>query len=554
MSSFKYKILVINGITKICDDNLYLYNNYLIEYQWNSVQLKYIINNCIKNQKYSSIDKITNKDLSNNELANVIKEYKNDNPNKLIISSDFEKDIEMGIIPKKTKNIISINNLGGKLQNNIEINDNYEFSDDLIIYKYSSEKEDHTKDIINPGDIFTIDKLNLDGDQQPSSTDDIPKEHDMPKEDDKSLDIIKNYGKLNWNNNSCWLDSVLTMLFYPIFNGKINNIIEKNIINKTFNDEKTYLCQLLNSVENSVESKRINLAIFNEIKTIYHKLSNSKKFKTKNLLEYISKCPKTFFEYRFGNLADPIDFFTIIINLFDIKTISYNTETQKYINKDGNVLKTTNINYDVDNDTLSIINIDSSYIDGEKDINSFLFDEEITDFEIQYSTIDRYDIEKDKMGNPIKVYIIENKKKNSNEGEISFEEALNSKIAFSYKYLKTIKVINKTDNLIITLGRNYELTRSINDNELIPTKSLKLSENDFDLELVGIIVYIPGHYITFINSINSNKDNTWYVIDDTNQDTPIIIGGYEKLLSYRYSQINNIIITNSVLFWYSKIN
>ena len=44
MSGFYYETLTINGITKICDNNIYINNERtVINYQWHKFQLKYII-------------------------------------------------------------------------------------------------------------------------------------------------------------------------------------------------------------------------------------------------------------------------------------------------------------------------------------------------------------------------------------------------------------------------------------------------------------------------------------------------------------------------------
>ena len=51
------------------------------------------------------------------------------------------------------------------------------------------------------------------------------------------------------------------------------------------------------------------------------------------------------------------------------------------------------------------------------------------------------------------------------------------------------------------------------------------------------------------------NNDQWYLYDDyfapsRNNDYLIPIGDYESLLSYSISSIDNIVQTNSVIFWY----
>ena len=43
MTHFIYPTLKINGITKICDDTIYSYNDHIIKYQWFDFQLQYVL-------------------------------------------------------------------------------------------------------------------------------------------------------------------------------------------------------------------------------------------------------------------------------------------------------------------------------------------------------------------------------------------------------------------------------------------------------------------------------------------------------------------------------
>ena len=99
MESFSYNTLTINGITKICDDNIYVIDtNKVINYQWHEHQLKYICD-ILKIQKK---DKLTGLDLTPKQMGKSIENLFGDQ--EIIIASDNKmRDIEYGIISIKKK-------------------------------------------------------------------------------------------------------------------------------------------------------------------------------------------------------------------------------------------------------------------------------------------------------------------------------------------------------------------------------------------------------------------------------------------------------------------
>ena len=111
MSGFYYETLTINGITKICDNKIYINNERtVINYQWHKFQLKYIIESILH---LSAKDPITGLELSKEYMCELIKDSISSTPNFILKSDNPDKDRQMGIVPKKTLDKISIDNMGG---------------------------------------------------------------------------------------------------------------------------------------------------------------------------------------------------------------------------------------------------------------------------------------------------------------------------------------------------------------------------------------------------------------------------------------------------------
>ena len=147
MFNFNYNTLTINNITKICDDNYYIYNYKLIEYQWNIYQLRYILQECLDE---STIDPITKLELNPIALSYKIKERISIDSNIKNKYGKYNLDKIMGIVPIKTQNNINMDNLGGKLKKPVIIDDSISVIKDSNIeksnihYLYSSEILDST--------------------------------------------------------------------------------------------------------------------------------------------------------------------------------------------------------------------------------------------------------------------------------------------------------------------------------------------------------------------------------------------------------------------------
>ena len=107
MEVFHYNTLTINGITKICDNNIYLdEKDIIMNYQWHDFQLRYIL----EILDLSIKDDKTGLFLTNEQMYNKIINHPKSKDN--VFSKNKKQDKKMGIISEKNKNTISNNNIG----------------------------------------------------------------------------------------------------------------------------------------------------------------------------------------------------------------------------------------------------------------------------------------------------------------------------------------------------------------------------------------------------------------------------------------------------------
>ena len=83
-----YNTLTINGITKICDDKIYVHNRKVINYQWHNFQLIYILETLLKE---SAIDDITGLELPKLEICKKIKKILSSRKIQKILASGLSK-------------------------------------------------------------------------------------------------------------------------------------------------------------------------------------------------------------------------------------------------------------------------------------------------------------------------------------------------------------------------------------------------------------------------------------------------------------------------------
>lgn len=597
MYEFNYNTLTINGITKICDDHLYVFNNKLIEYQWNIFQLRYIVKECLK---LSTIDPNNNLELSPICLGKLID---NISKNTKIENKDNpKKDIEMGIIPIKTKNSIDINNLGGKLLNPITLEDNsISFDKSLVKYEYYKSISKTTLPKKNIKKILKLakQKQKMQGQEIPTQiaepTHDEPLQLQTPNPPSSlakhtttsKTDSILNFGSLTWNDNSCFIDSVLMMFLYPIFQGDISEFVKNNFIEKYNNYESFF-----NSTEeakasfgadaylfdcspktspNSYSFERnyqIHKDIFEEFKNLFDQLKNGKgkSIYCNNLIELINSCPKKRGEiFGRGSMADASEFLHALFSIFLVERENNNKENKYYYKNiddtEPNKIELGSEQFGTQNNVKTIVhNISSKFIESlekSKTINLSYFLKYVVpdyndDFYYETEGYKRYT-------DPVtKQIYVENIRTNEKTEWTEENENL-----IKINRIDTEFIINNSNNIFFIIDRyighgqsNIAIiagtsSREISKYEIIPDETLFMDNGDL-LNLVGIVIWHNNHYVTFVNNINGDKNN-WYLYDDNSTTHLNSIGNYQNLLEYSYKTSKNAAIKNSRIVWYSRI-
>ena len=606
MTHFIYPTLKINGITKICDDTIYSYNDHIIKYQWFDFQLQYVLEILgmpIKDSK-------TNLFLTRSTMCNIIKKLLDQVSNDIIFTSkNADKDIEMGIIPKKIQNIISDNNLGGMLSSKPEFNSNNEISG--IKFKHSTKK-------LIPKKI----KIKI---KKPSNwlfqeTQRVKKAHQIIGTYDNFLD----YGRLDWYNNSCYADSVLILLLFPIFDGTVSEFVKTHFIEKlplklelieTENYSK-YICNK-NTIEKSLEILNNIYKTFNEL---YFKLITNNIINTHIFLTHLSECSNKFGFLSIGEKQDALEFLINLFSIFGINTTDYNVRhsyecinipSRNYSSSlvsifDEAVDKSTAgiNNYDFtssikienkiivkyllpdDLQTILRLNLKTIYTNNEFLTNNFKKSDYYYDDDIErwYSRkkIVGYKLSKNKQNILLSKYIRHKRElypENSyhiyegykkidingtdyiisldNKEKIKLEdlEPENDKAILIKKYIEEL-IIDNADVIffgIIRKHRSYnyslqEYKEKILYLKITPDEIIHI--NGKNLILRGIIVWYNNHYVCFFTN-----DGIWYKYDDNynplkENDYIEVIGNYSDLLKYSLKGIDYIVLKNSVIVWY----
>jgi len=313
MENFYYNTLTINGITKICDNNIYLnINNEPINYQWHDFQLKYILHIL----DLPLTDKRTGLELTNEQMYTILKDIPK---NKVIKSSDLIKDIEFGLVPKKIKNKLSINNLGGVPNQPLLLNSSNTMvlqSDSKFIYD-NLIKTQVSQKLMKVSVIKWL--INKDSPRYKKALVKIKTDKQVKRD----IQFLQ-FGRLDWYKNSCYADTVLMMLLLPIFNNKISTFTYNNITNIKHIDEDTPNTELNKRQYNchSELSLNKNINILNNIYKIFSQL-NSKLNKgaiinSYKLLYYMDTCVLKTHNFSNKKTHDTIEFFLSLLSIYNI--------------------------------------------------------------------------------------------------------------------------------------------------------------------------------------------------------------------------------------------
>jgi len=288
----------------------------------------------------------------------------------------------------------------------------------------------------------------------------------------KNIMIANENIKIRWENNSCYLDSLLVALFH-----KKDLFIEKEILNAPL------IKYGINEIDEFGEKIR------NELIKIYNVISMRN--------NDIQTC------VNFRKLIN--DFYKKLIKFFPKK---------------------------------KIVDINDNWRSSQLDVFDFY---ELLELIFEFNKTLKF-----KEGNI----------KNSSEFSymIPIELLLNKKKVFIKKILPTYYIKNNKIKKEITILKGNKLFIKIFRNlgtfkmntMIIPSKTLKLPKNSFDLHLTSIIIhygnYQAGHYICLYNL---NGSGIWFEFDDLNKQT-IYIGKLSNIIK------NEKYISNIIGLIYSK--
>ena len=585
MESISYNTLTINGITKICDNNIYTINsNEVIKYQWHEYQLRYIC----EILKISILNNKTDHHLLPLRMAELIKQKTADLDLDLaninIKSDNLDKDIMYGIIPNKIKNTISNDNLGGTPSDMFKISDNnlYIVNPETIIFIHNG-KGDSTENQRRKFSKKYKQKLaNITWNMNDNNNRMISSK----KHIQSSTNPFLKYGRLDWFGNSCYADSVIIMLLYPLFRGNISKFVMDNFINIQDIDitklsDGPALCDL--SRPNQEKSVKDINKIYKGFRHIHTLLNDHKLFNIYKFLKMIDKCPNKTQQIKYGDKGthDSMEFLNHLMEIFNIKTSSSNTiRKYKFFKNDPTLqiyddtlegiftdpVTNSNIQEETNNDNSRVIVNEIFFDDLNKILKTIKHEGDSISIDITRFLIKKREIYPDdfyhifdtdlyrKIKIQDKIYI-----QNLNTGEEIDIKTLsedNDIIQKVDKYIEEI-IIDDADTLFFNIFRKGRIINSQGNNrdiiidsvKIVPEPIIKLKSKV--LVLKSIIVWYSNHYVTFF----MNED-VWYLYNDLyspSTSTPDYItrvGTYDELLVYSIASINNIIQTNSVLIWY----
>jgi hypothetical protein len=593
MTDFNFNLLTINGITKICDDNIYIYDKEVINYQWHYFQLEYIL----RKIKKKNIDSISGLKLTKEQMCKLIKEYLQSN--QIIFNS--EEDTNYGFIPKYKLNEFSSDNLGGIPNKNLKSN---KYGTKISVkpnkYLFGTDAEEFEKNIqhdkLKQQRKSKRKKFNLFRKKQTYSKTWV--DANSIRKDKALIEIPKwsgdqmflNYGRLDWKNNSCWADSVLVMIFFKIFENTtpediihplFTNYILEDIRSKqsigNSKEEDNYNCFKPNDFDSSYPILRDINKNFQEL---YHKLNQKEIFRVNKLIYSINQCPskKGVENWIDGSFHDALDFFKIIFKIFNIpseeynikQTLKLNTRDVTYMDSVESIFKNDFVTTDeVSGEPVS----DSHITQDNSDTNIITKDITPSDLKkLEQVSTDGCAISwflDNKFEQDVELYDVVPGANIINENHRRFIEHKEEKIDITTNiydgplatYIPKIInrfIINNTNHIFFGIhrlqlntnvgGKNAGTT--FNNLNIIPDRIIHLTgPGNKKLLLRSIIVWYNSHYVTFFQ-----KKDTWYLYNDIydttkHNDYVITIGDYKALISYNL--VDNVtVLTNSVLLWY----
>lgn len=280
---------------------------------------------------------------------------------------------------------------------------------------------------------------------------------------------LSNLKGLSFDNNSCYMDSVLFCLFAIPNKLMENEILYKNLVSISKNNRKWISCG-----KTSKEDYYNRLEIQNELKNIVNFMrtdeNKNSEYTCTDLRKLIENCP-TSQKFHSDEEQDAGEFLQYIFNIFEVKTTR--------------IKRTTIVTNDL-SDNL----IENDYIQTHKQIDDTTPIITISVFDLKS---DSYYLSNSLFVQEDSLLDYENRYRDSNTGRL-------------FKRRIEINKVIDSEFLVFYVQRlNYDGRR--NTTEILLEENIEIG--DRTLYLYGIIVHKSRHYTAYI------KDNgVWYYYDD----------------------------------------
>lgn len=355
----KTNTLTVNGITKMCSDKIILNSNGdIVSFQWHLFQLQKICNYLDISTKHP----VFNYSLTRMQLYELL--FKNDP-----ITIEENQDIKnFGLVPNKIKNSYSDDNLGGMPLEKLKLN---HYKNDVIFsdrnrYVYSEEYIKYHSKYTYEDDAMHIYKSRLENGLNKIK---------LAKE---AGNICKSYGKLNWINNYCYMDTVLMALLLPVFDTRIHPYVYNNILTKKFTPEdfsdELYglkLCKINNETLDIPKTLDSIHTIQSELQKISDLIIKGNIDNADLFVKSLQLCDnKAYMEYWQGNMSDSVDALNTILSIFLVPVQYYAKKKEIFIYDDTdfkNISSIGKLESDLKKIDLSSIQKYENYIENSSD-------------------------------------------------------------------------------------------------------------------------------------------------------------------------------------------
>ena len=574
-----YTTLTYNGITKICDKNIYLDPaKKVIPYQWFLPQLQEIA----KSINISIQDEFTGLYYGKNTLTKKIKQI--DPLGRLALVPQLEINVrnkKLGLIPatisqKKTTRLtypdkeLKLDSKKGIITNNWDLIEFIESDDVFLSEKFAKTKEKKPNE--NSSDLsFSYHTYDYES-KKSGVTPPRPEEGRIDKVNYLVTKMTENevtlpqFGRFIWDTNSCYADSALFALLNKLFkmggdDGLYNHpIFISEVIDKTYIDVLQY--PNLRSCKEDSETILDTLGkienIHQEVLEIIDSLQSeevSDKFITLNSLrDLMETCEKMCSQsYWTIKTQDSGEFLFDLLGILQVDIKSFSKISKVFTNNNSKIdkFKAGDEDYIPNDENENTMNkivrrlINGGMLHNISDITNIsrFIDYHDDKQEVNYLHISEG--WKDEIQKGIKYIVNEN---DSSE-MLTVDEAIERSIVKSYKYLYENTKITSAGLLIFQVDRGEDMRNILNETEIIPDKNITLEDGNI-LSLFSIVCYVGAHYICLFKF-----DEVWYTYDDLKWQIGHIkrIGSYDNMLHYNYEgHINKLASTRGTLYYYGQ--